>query len=82
MHLLGRDSVHLALGLAHQPERAYGALLHPIGNRRPLDQPHQLAHVASVRLLGDGELDLFARYAAADGVSNGDSHSSEPQPPG
>ena len=49
------------LSLAHQPERADGALLHPIGHRRPLDQSHQLAHMTAVRLRRDVELDLFAR---------------------
>jgi hypothetical protein len=70
VHLFRSDSVDPALSLAHQSERAYGALLHPIRNRRPLDESHELTDVTAVRLLRNVELDLLARDACAPNVAN------------
>src|SRR5256885_12855639 len=72
MDLFGGDSMHPALGFADQPERADGTLLHPIGQRAALDQPHQLADVAPVGLGRDRELDLLRSHAAPTGVPDGD----------
>ena len=74
MDLFRVDSMHPALGFADQPERTHGALLHPIGQRAPLDQPHQLADVAPVGLGRDRELDLLRGHAAPTGVADGDAH--------
>src|SRR5258706_15773147 len=72
MNLLGCNAVNLAFGFTDEPERADGALLHPVGNRRALHEPDQLADVATVWLLRDRELDLLASDARASYVSNRD----------
>ena len=72
VHLFGCNAVNLAFGFTEEPERANRALLHPVGNRRTLHEPDQLADVATVWLLGDRELDLLAPHARASHVSNRD----------
>ena len=45
-HLLRRHAVHAAFGLAQQPERADGALAHPLGDRGLLHRRDQLTDVS------------------------------------
>ena len=80
VHLLRRDAVDSTLSLAHQPERANGALLHPVGYRRPLDESHQLTDVTTVRLRWDVEHDLLARNTGPSNVSNRNTDVANPQP--
>ena len=71
-----------ALSLADQSERANGALLHPIGYRGPLDEPHQLADVTAVRLRWDVEFDLLACNTGPADVANRNTDVANPQPSG
>jgi len=80
VHVFRSDTVDSTFSLADQSERAYGALLHPIGNRSPLDESHQLTDVAAVRLLRDVELDLLARNTGAPNVSNRNTDVADAQP--
>jgi len=80
VHLLWSDAVDSALGLAQQSERADGALLHPVGNRRPLDELYQLTHVSAVRLFRDVEVDLLARNTRPANVSNRNTDIADAQP--
>ncbi len=80
MHLLGPHSVHAPLGLTQQQEGAQGALFYPVGYRRFLDQPQQLADVASMRLCRNRELDLLAYDPGAADVPNRNAHIPYPQP--
>src|SRR5881396_2254523 len=80
MDLVRRDSVYAPLGLAHEPERAYGTFLHPIGDRRAFDEPDELTDVTAVRLLRDLEFHLLARDAGTARVANPDSDVANPEP--
>jgi len=80
VHFFRSDAVDSTFSFAHQSERADGALLHPIGNRSPLDESHQLTDVAAVRLLRDLELDLLARNTGAPNVSNRNSDVAKAKP--
>jgi hypothetical protein len=80
MHPLRRHAVHSTLSVAHQLERPYGALLHPVGYRRPLDEPDELADVAPVGLRGDVELDLFARNPGPSNVSDRNTNIADAEP--
>jgi len=80
VHFFRSDAVDSTFSLADQSERAYGALLHPVGNRSPLDESHQLTDVAAVRLLRDVELDLLARNTGAPNVSNRNTDVADAQP--
>ena len=82
MNLLGRHAVHPPLGLPQQLERSDRALPHPLGNRRSLDQAHQLGDVTTVRLFGDRELDLLATDARAAHVADRHPHALEAEPAG
>jgi hypothetical protein len=82
MDLLGRDTVDTPFGLTNQTERLESAFFHPIGNRRPLDEPEQLPNVTTVRLRGDLELDLLARDTGAPDVSNRNAHIPYPETAG
>ena len=80
MHLLRSDPVDSTLSLTEQLERVDRSLLHPVGYRRPLDESHQLSHVAAVRLRRDVELDLLARNTGPTNVSNRNTHIADSQP--
>src|SRR5467141_3060833 len=80
VHVLRSDTVDSPLSLAHQPERADGALFHPVGYRSPLDESHQLTDVTTVRLRWDGELDLLSRNTGPSNVSNRNTDVANPQP--
>ena len=81
VHLLGRDAVDAPLGLANQLERPERAFLHPIRDRRPLDQLDELTDMPAVRLLGNLEIDLLAGDAGAAYVSNRNTHVPYAEPP-
>jgi hypothetical protein len=80
VHLLRRDSVDATLSLAYQSECADRALFHPVRNRSPLDELHQLAHVSAVRLRRNLELHLLARDTSSTHVSNRNTDVAKPQP--
>jgi len=74
VHPLRRDPVHPTLGLADQPKGPHRPLLHPIRQRRALDQPHELADVPPMRLFGDREFDLRARHPGSRHLAHRDPH--------
>ncbi|OLC98143.1 MAG: hypothetical protein AUJ00_00125 [Gemmatimonadetes bacterium 13_1_40CM_3_70_6] len=80
VHALRRHAVDASFRLAEEPERAHRALLDCGGQRRALDELHQLADVPAMRLPGDREFHLLAPYSGPSHIPNGHADAGEPQP--